>query len=65
MNTKGVVGDISNDKRPNHASDTRTKERSITLTCKTRLKPLTRESKKSVLEPELKNILTLKTPTRN
>ncbi|GAA8857521.1 hypothetical protein DUHN57_14570 [Helicobacter pylori] len=30
------------------------KERSITLMCKTRLKPLTRESKKSVLEPELK-----------
>ncbi|WRB69215.1 hypothetical protein KVD52_06945 [Helicobacter pylori] len=24
--------------------------------CKTRLKPLTREPKKSVLEPELKNI---------
>ncbi|WP_165486732.1 hypothetical protein [Helicobacter pylori] len=32
------------------------KERSITLMCKTRLKPLTREPKKSVLEPELKNI---------
>ncbi|WP_414600466.1 hypothetical protein [Helicobacter pylori] len=25
MNTKGVVGDISNDERPNHASDTRIK----------------------------------------
>ncbi|WQZ32641.1 hypothetical protein E5P94_06790 [Helicobacter pylori] len=32
------------------------KERSITLTHKTRLKPLTRESKKSVLEPKLKNV---------
>ncbi|GAA9101799.1 hypothetical protein HpHA157_03410 [Helicobacter pylori] len=41
------------------------KERSITLTHKTRLKPLTREPKKSVLEPELKNILTPKTPTHN
>ncbi|GAA9986613.1 hypothetical protein VN1000_06000 [Helicobacter pylori] len=66
MNTKGVVGDISNDERPNHASDTRTKRaRSITLTHKTRLKPLTREPKKSVLEPELKNVLTPKTPTHN
>ncbi|ADI35580.1 zormin, isoform C [Helicobacter pylori v225d] len=35
------------------------------LTHKTRLKPLTREPKKSVLEPELKNILTPKTPTHN
>ncbi|MFP6097760.1 hypothetical protein ACLGBG_03240 [Helicobacter pylori] len=34
------------------------KERSITLTHKTELKPLTREPKKSVLEPKLKNILT-------
>nr|WP_178137814.1 hypothetical protein [Helicobacter pylori] len=25
MNTKGAVGDISNDERPNHASNTRTK----------------------------------------
>ncbi|WP_425331633.1 hypothetical protein [Helicobacter pylori] len=25
MNTKGAVGDISNDEKPNHASDTRTK----------------------------------------
>ncbi len=41
------------------------KQRSITLTRKTELKPLTRELKKSVLEPELKNILTPKTPTRN
>ncbi len=41
------------------------KERSITLTHKTRLKPLTREPKKSVLEPELKNNLTPKTPTHN
>ncbi|GAA7682768.1 hypothetical protein JP0150_09370 [Helicobacter pylori] len=41
------------------------KERSTTLTHKTRLKPLTREPKKSVLEPELKNILTPKTPTHN
>ncbi|UKJ10142.1 hypothetical protein L6505_00390 [Helicobacter pylori] len=34
------------------------KQRTITLTLthKTRLKPLTREPKKSVLEPELKNI---------
>ncbi|WQV85523.1 hypothetical protein KVK67_06890 [Helicobacter pylori] len=58
MNTKGAVGDISNRKRPNHASDTRTKQRTLTLTHKTGLKPLTREPKKSVLEPELKNILT-------
>ncbi|UOS68955.1 hypothetical protein [Helicobacter pylori] len=56
MNTKGAVGDISNDERPNHASDTRIKRRSITLTHKAELKPLTREPKKSVLEPELKNI---------
>ncbi|GAA7505916.1 hypothetical protein JP0009_02430 [Helicobacter pylori] len=57
MNTKGAVGDISNDERPNRASDTRTKQRTITLTLthKIRLKPLTREPKKSVLEPELKN----------
>ncbi|UOR90494.1 hypothetical protein MPG45_00375 [Helicobacter pylori] len=56
MNTKGAVGDISNDERFNHASDTRTK-RSITLHAQNReLKPLTREPKKSVLEPELKNI---------
>ncbi|AEN16001.1 hypothetical protein HPPN120_07100 [Helicobacter pylori Puno120] len=41
------------------------KERSITPTHKTRSKPLTREPKKSVLEPELKNILTPKTPTHN
>ncbi len=34
------------------------KQRSITLTHKTELKPLTREPKKSVLEPKLKNILT-------
>ncbi|WP_172635151.1 hypothetical protein [Helicobacter pylori] len=32
------------------------KQRSITLTRKTELKPLTREPKKSVLEPELKNV---------
>ncbi|WP_154491742.1 hypothetical protein [Helicobacter pylori] len=32
------------------------KERSITLTHKTRLKPLTREPKKSVLERVKKNI---------
>ncbi|WP_154436134.1 hypothetical protein [Helicobacter pylori] len=31
------------------------KERTLTPTHKTRLKPLTREPKKSVLEPELKN----------
>ncbi|MGT0068940.1 hypothetical protein [Helicobacter pylori] len=32
------------------------KERTLTPTHKTRLKLLTREPKKSVLEPELKNI---------
>ncbi|UOS22968.1 hypothetical protein [Helicobacter pylori] len=32
------------------------KQRSITLTRKTELKPLTREPKKSVLEPKLKNV---------
>ncbi len=31
-------------------------QRTLTPTHKTRLKPLTREPKKSVLEPELKNI---------
>ncbi|GAA7266354.1 hypothetical protein ID0507_03960 [Helicobacter pylori] len=43
------------------------KERSITLTltCKTELKTPTREPKKSVLEPELKNILTPRKSTRN
>ncbi|GHR24055.1 hypothetical protein VN0452_03390 [Helicobacter pylori] len=41
------------------------KERTLTPTHKTRLKPLTREPKKSVLEPELKNVLTPKTPTHN
>ncbi|WP_154455766.1 hypothetical protein [Helicobacter pylori] len=41
------------------------KERTITPTHKTRLKLLIRESKKSVLEPELKNILTPKTPIHN
>ncbi|WJJ04164.1 hypothetical protein QAP06_00385 [Helicobacter pylori] len=41
------------------------KERTPTPTHKTRLKPLTREPKKSVSEPELKNILTLKISTRN
>ncbi|GAA8230683.1 hypothetical protein HpKG83_13950 [Helicobacter pylori] len=67
MNTKGVVGDISNDERLNHASDTRAKTtNSHTHTYKTRLKPPTREPKKSVLEPELKKyLLTLKTPTHN
>ncbi|GAA7215093.1 hypothetical protein HpCK22_12010 [Helicobacter pylori] len=67
MNTKGAVGDISNDERPNHANDTRTKNSGLfTPTHKTRLKPLTRESlKRAFLEPELKSILTPKTPTRN
>ncbi|WP_231201689.1 hypothetical protein [Helicobacter pylori] len=32
------------------------KQRSITLTRKTELKPLTRGPKKSVLEPKLKNV---------
>ncbi|GAA8426258.1 hypothetical protein HpHA5_06460 [Helicobacter pylori] len=41
------------------------KQRTLTPTHKTRLKPLTREPKKSVLEPELKNVLTPKTPTHN
>ncbi|GAA7434199.1 hypothetical protein Yangon179_03370 [Helicobacter pylori] len=41
------------------------KEQTPTPTHKTRLKPLTRESKKSVLEPELKNILTPRKSTRN
>ncbi|WP_180398711.1 hypothetical protein [Helicobacter pylori] len=56
MNTKGVVGDISNDERPNHASDTRIKRRSITLTHKAELKPLTREPKKSVFRARVKEI---------
>lgn len=41
------------------------KERSITLTHKTELKTPTREPKKSVLEPELKNILTPRKSTHN
>ncbi|GAA7525420.1 hypothetical protein JP0013_04510 [Helicobacter pylori] len=41
------------------------KEQSITLHAQNKLKPLTREPKKSVLEPELKNVLTPKTPTHN
>ncbi|UOR81989.1 hypothetical protein [Helicobacter pylori] len=65
MNTKGAVGDISNDERPNHASDTRTKERTLTPTHKTRLKPLTREPKKSVFKARVKEYLTPKTPTHN
>ncbi|GAA7438635.1 hypothetical protein Yangon188_13410 [Helicobacter pylori] len=47
-------------------ADTRIKRaNSPTPTHKTRLKTPTREPKKSVLEPELKNILTLKISTRN
>ncbi|GAA8445626.1 hypothetical protein KKKH12_00140 [Helicobacter pylori] len=65
MNTKGAVGDISNDERPNHASDTRTKTANYNAHAQNKLKPLTREPKKSTLEPELKNVLTPKTPTRN
>ncbi|GAA8925876.1 hypothetical protein BTM233_03480 [Helicobacter pylori] len=41
------------------------KERTPTPTHKTRLKTPTREPKKSVLEPELKNILTPRKSTRN
>ncbi|GAA7279231.1 hypothetical protein HpM006_05910 [Helicobacter pylori] len=41
------------------------KERTPTPMHKTELKTPTREPKKSVLEPELKNILTLKISTRN
>ncbi|WP_181330999.1 hypothetical protein [Helicobacter pylori] len=41
------------------------KERAPTPTHKTRLKTPTREPKKSVLEPELKNILTPRKSTRN
>ncbi|WP_154489125.1 hypothetical protein [Helicobacter pylori] len=42
------------------------KQRTLTPTHKTRLKPLTRESlKRAFLELELKNILTPKTPTHN
>ncbi|MGL2772434.1 hypothetical protein ACQJ8L_02320 [Helicobacter pylori] len=41
------------------------KERSITLTRKTELKTPTREPKKSVLEPELKNILTPRKSTHS
>ncbi|MGT0056580.1 hypothetical protein V5H64_07170 [Helicobacter pylori] len=55
MNTKGVVGNPHGIypmmKDPITQAIREQKERSITLTHKTRLKPLTRESKKSVLEP--------------
>ncbi|MFT2771602.1 hypothetical protein ACMWQC_00075 [Helicobacter pylori] len=55
MNTKGAVGDISNDERPNHASDTRTKTANSQHPCiKTELKPLTREPKKSVFRARVK-----------
>ncbi|GAA9171595.1 hypothetical protein BTM356_07670 [Helicobacter pylori] len=40
------------------------KERTLTLTHKTRLKPLTRESKKSVFRARVKEY-TPKTPTHN
>ncbi|GHR38403.1 hypothetical protein VN0472_05520 [Helicobacter pylori] len=60
MNTKGVVGNPHGIypmmKDPIMQAIREQKERSITLMHKTRLKPLTREPKKSVLEPELKNI---------
>ncbi|MFT2639164.1 hypothetical protein [Helicobacter pylori] len=43
------------------------KERTLTPTHKTRLKPLSLQEslKRAFLEPELKNILTPKTPTHN
>ncbi|EPZ93699.1 hypothetical protein [Helicobacter pylori] len=41
------------------------KERTLTPMHKTELKPPAREPKKSVLEPELKNILTPRKSTRN
>ncbi|WRD91550.1 hypothetical protein E5E79_06790 [Helicobacter pylori] len=41
------------------------KQRSITLTHKTRLKPLAREPEKSVFRARVKEYLTPKTPTHN
>ncbi|GAA7022761.1 hypothetical protein ID0182_03810 [Helicobacter pylori] len=55
----------SNELKEIAQADTRTKRNALTPIHKTRLKPPTREPKKSVLEPELKNILTLKISTRN
>ncbi|EJB62660.1 hypothetical protein [Helicobacter pylori] len=46
----------SNELKENTQAMREQKERSITLTHKTELKTPTREPKKSVLEPELKNI---------
>ncbi|GAA8575830.1 hypothetical protein KYTH41_03850 [Helicobacter pylori] len=54
MNTKGAVGDISNDERPNHANDARTKIAiyNANAHAQNRTKnAYTREPKKSVLEP--------------
>ncbi|KNE08677.1 hypothetical protein [Helicobacter pylori] len=55
----------SNELKEIAQADTKTKTANSHTTRKTELKPLTREPKKSVLEPELKNILTLKKSTRN
>ncbi|MFT2677622.1 hypothetical protein [Helicobacter pylori] len=41
------------------------KQRTLTPTHKTRLKPLTREPKKSVFKARVKEYLTPKTPTHN
>ncbi|GAA6875997.1 hypothetical protein HpHNI60_06370 [Helicobacter pylori] len=60
MNTKGVVGNPHGIypmmKDPITQAIREQKERTTTPTHKTRLKTPTREPKKSVLEPELKNI---------
>ncbi|EMR56260.1 hypothetical protein A607_0055 [Helicobacter pylori UMB_G1] len=57
----------SNELKENTQAMREQKERAttLTLTHKTELKTPTREPKKSVLEPELKNILTPRKSTRN
>ncbi|GAA7260991.1 hypothetical protein KVL84_06725 [Helicobacter pylori] len=55
----------SNELKENTQAMREQKERTPTPTHKTRLKTPTREPKKSVLEPELKNILTPRKSTRN
>ncbi|GAA9571580.1 hypothetical protein UBN67_00140 [Helicobacter pylori] len=55
----------SNELKENTQAIREQKERTPTPTHKTRLKTPTREPKKSVLEPELKNILTPRKSTRN
>ncbi|WRD58243.1 hypothetical protein E5E66_06975 [Helicobacter pylori] len=62
---KGVVAIYPMMKDPIAQAIREQKQRSITLTHKTRLKPLAREPKKSVFRARVKEYLTPKTPTHN